>query len=172
MIFVTVGTQLPFDRLVEAVDQWAAERQRDDVLAQVGESAYPAKAIRTVASLPPAEFQATFASASLVVAHAGLGTILSAMELGKPILVMPRRAAMNEHRNDHQLATAERFADRQGVTIAKDESEIAAHLDAVESLEAGERVEATASPMLINAIRTFIAGNQPGPEPTAAVPVR
>src|SRR3954470_10768842 len=36
VIFATVGTQLPFDRLVGAVDRWAATRGDRDVFAQVG----------------------------------------------------------------------------------------------------------------------------------------
>lgn len=172
MIFVTVGTQLPFDRMVSAVDAWAAHAGRDDVIAQVGQSSYKARAIRTVVSLPPAEFQQTFAAASLIVAHAGLGTILSALELGKPIIVMPRRATLQEHRNDHQLATADRFADRQGVAVVHDEKAMAARLDAMESLGVGERIESSASPGLIEAIRDFIGGGQPELEQRSAVPVR
>ena len=38
MIFVTVGTDGPFDRLISTVDQWAGENGRSDVVAQVGRS--------------------------------------------------------------------------------------------------------------------------------------
>ncbi len=37
MIFVTVGEQLPFDRLVRAVDEWAAASGKE-VFAQIGNS--------------------------------------------------------------------------------------------------------------------------------------
>ena len=39
MIFVTVGTQLAFDRMIKAVDEWAGARGRTDVFAQVGPAA-------------------------------------------------------------------------------------------------------------------------------------
>ena len=68
-------------------------------------------------------------SSTAIVAHAGMGTILTALELGKPLLIMPRRAALGEHRNDHQLATAERFAAVDGVKVAFDETEFALKLD-------------------------------------------
>ena len=58
-----------------------------------------------------------------------MGTILTALELGKPLLVMPRRAALGEHRNDHQLATVRRFAELGSVEVALDESELALKLD-------------------------------------------
>ncbi len=57
-------------------------------------------------------------AATAIVAHAGMGTILTALEMGKPLLVMPRRAALGEHRNDHQLATASRFAELGRVKVA------------------------------------------------------
>ena len=40
MIFVTVGTQLPFDRLIRAVDNWAKAAGRRDVFAQIGPASY------------------------------------------------------------------------------------------------------------------------------------
>ena len=47
MIFVTVGHQMPFDRLIAAVDAWAGARGRSDVFAQIGTT-----------SLRPASFNA------------------------------------------------------------------------------------------------------------------
>ena len=35
MIFATVGTQLPFDRLIAAVDRWAGTRPGREVFAQI-----------------------------------------------------------------------------------------------------------------------------------------
>ena len=40
MIFVTVGSQLPFDRLVRAVDDWAAGNGGAAAFAQIGASSY------------------------------------------------------------------------------------------------------------------------------------
>lgn len=52
------------------------------------------------------EFDKLCHDARLIVAHAGMGTIISAMTKGKPIIVFPRIAALGEHRNEHQLATS------------------------------------------------------------------
>jgi hypothetical protein len=41
VIFVAVGTQLPFDRLIGAVDKWAASRGRNDVHAQIASGVAP-----------------------------------------------------------------------------------------------------------------------------------
>jgi UDP-N-acetylglucosamine transferase subunit ALG13 len=106
MIFVTVGVQLPFDRLVRAVDAWAGERMRSDVFAQIGPSQYRPQHIEFRAFVEPPEFRRLVECADAVVAHAGMGSIITALELAKPLIVMPRRAELGEHRNDHQLSTA------------------------------------------------------------------
>ena len=130
MILVAVGTQFPFDRLVETVDKWAANGKRE-VVAQIGPSSYVPDNLQAHSFLPAGEFQALLERADLLVAHCGMGSILSALSHGKPIIVMPRAAAKGEHRNDHQFATAQRFADHPGVTVAWDEEELRNCLDRI-----------------------------------------
>ena len=36
----------------------------------------------------------------MIVAHAGMGTIISAMQHQKPIIIFPRIAALGEHRTN------------------------------------------------------------------------
>ena len=58
MIFLTVGTQLPFDRLVAAVDDWCAARGESDVFGQIcdpGPDGYRPKHFEWVADLDPAD---------------------------------------------------------------------------------------------------------------------
>jgi UDP-N-acetylglucosamine transferase subunit ALG13 len=129
MIFATVGTQLPFDRLLVGLDRWAAANSGIPVLAQVGASQRRFRHIETVGQLSLTEFRARFEAASLVVAHAGMGTILSAAELGKPVILMPRRTKFGEHRNDHQQDTAREMARLSNVTVAEDGEALHAALD-------------------------------------------
>src|SRR5687767_9745951 len=125
MIFVTVGTQLPFDRMIRAVDEWAGKSGNgEEVFAQIGPSDYKPKHIRYSAFIAADEFEHRSREARAVVAHAGMGSIITALTMGKPILVMPRRAAMGEQRNDHQLATARHFLAQGRIGVAADEHEL------------------------------------------------
>jgi UDP-N-acetylglucosamine transferase subunit ALG13 len=124
MIFVTVGTDLPFDRLVKVIDQWARDGAREDVFAQIGEGGWEPSYIPFVRFLQPPEFSACFEEAQLIISHAGMGTILSALYHGKPILVMPKRASLREHRNEHQTDTARRMLEVGRVNVAFDEDEL------------------------------------------------
>jgi UDP-N-acetylglucosamine transferase subunit ALG13 len=156
VIFVTVGTELPFDRLVGVVDDWAGRSGRADVFAQIGDSERHPRHIQYKTFIEPAEYAQRFAAADFIVSHAGMGTILSALQFQKPIVVMPRRAALQEHRNEHQLATARRLDALGKVTVALDEDELRRRLDRLGELKARERIGAYASDGLITALREFI----------------
>jgi len=85
-----------------------------------------------------------------------MGSIITALELGKQIIVMPRRANLGEHRNDHQIATAKYFAEQGRILAAFDEQELFDKLDHLRTLTRDEPLIAGASPSLIATIRTFI----------------
>jgi len=157
LIFVAVGTQLPFDRLVRTVDEWAGRSRRRDVLAQVGPTDYRAQHIETRPFLDPTEFRRCVEQAELTVSHAGMGTIITALELGKAVVVMPRRAQLLEHRNDHQIATARHFLTQGRIRVAFDESALTAELDNLQDARGSERISEYASRPLIDALTTFLA---------------
>jgi UDP-N-acetylglucosamine transferase subunit ALG13 len=156
MIFVTVGDALPFDRLVLTVDQWAKARGRTDVFAQIGASITPPSFIQWTDRLDPREFQSRMRDADVIIAHAGMGTILSALSLGKPVLVFPRRGDLKETRNDHQVATVRRFSAAGMIAAAETEAELIAQLDRLTELIAFPKISPVASPTLVSAVNDFI----------------
>ena len=156
MIFVTVGYQMPFDRLVAGIDEWAGRTPRTEIFAQIGPGKYKPAHMPFVDFMEPTEFIRRVEGCSVMVAHAGMGSILTALQYGKPILVMPRQAALNETRNDHQIATTTRLGIRPGIEVAMDETEIADKLDHLAALERPPKISATASPELIERLRRFV----------------
>jgi exopolysaccharide biosynthesis glucuronosyltransferase PssE len=156
MILVTVGTQAPFDRLVHAVDRWAAAQGRQDILAQTGPTMEPPTHIDWQAYLDAGTFAQRFAGAEVVVAHAGIGTILRAAEIGQPLLVMPRRAHLREHRNDHQLATVASLQEILGLTVAEDEYDLAHRLEHLHEVTAPTALAEDGRAALIDTVRGFL----------------
>ncbi|NIC04152.1 glycosyltransferase [Billgrantia bachuensis] len=113
-LLFTAGTQLAFPRLQQAVRQVAQQRPQWQLTFQAG----PGARLEALTEWPNVharplftndEFQALFDAADLVVTHAGMGNIIACLEAGKPIMMLPRRASLGEHRNDHQMDTAEAF---------------------------------------------------------------
>ena len=128
MIFVTTGTQLPFPRLIDAMEAIAAKSD-ERILAQTGAETGAAARwphLELHSTLRPEAFEAAFREARLIVGHAGIGTVLSAQRFRKPLILLPRRTALGEHRNDHQMATARQLDGRQGLTIAWEADALAA----------------------------------------------
>jgi UDP-N-acetylglucosamine transferase subunit ALG13 len=158
MIFLTTGTQEPFDRLVKAVDE-IAPLLHTEIIAQISKTEYRAKNIETFAFASPSEFSTYFNKAELIISHAGMGTIISALQREKPILIMPRLAHYREHRNDHQLATARVFEKLHYVHVAFDEKELKTKLLSVfeSRLQPLHKIDQYASPELIASIKRFLS---------------
>lgn len=158
MIFVSVGTQLPFERLIKAMDEWASENTEVGVFAQIGATKYRPNTMSFKEKLTPIEYQNYFARADIIVSHAGMGTIITGLEHAKPMVLMPRRFKFGEHRNDHQVGTAERFEKFDLINIVENEESLFERVnhclrdDARENLAGGVNTSET----LIDRIHQFI----------------
>jgi len=134
VIFLTVGTQFPFDRLVKAVDETVGKnRWGGQVLAQVGVGAYCPKNFEAVPSLEKTLFDKHFAEADSIISHAGMGTITMALESRKPLLVMPRLKRHGEVVNDHQLAIARKFEELGYLLVAYEAEDLPAKMEELKS---------------------------------------
>jgi beta-1,4-N-acetylglucosaminyltransferase len=125
MIFVTVGTQFPFDRLVKRLDERMPRvLAGHEVFAQIGDSCYRPASFGYSQLLSKADYEMRMKSASAVISHAGMGTITMALQYGKPLLVLPRLKRFGEVVNDHQVAIAQRFEERGHLLAAYSEDEL------------------------------------------------
>ncbi len=155
-ILITVGAQMPFARLVDSVDRWAAQRPDASVFAQIGDQDPPPAHLHHVAMLLPEQLRSRIVEAEVVVSHAGMGTIITCLELGTPLIIFPREGARRETRNDHQVATAEHFGNRAGIWVASDEDELVRLLDDRSRLGTEAPTAPTTSPRLLDTIRDFV----------------
>jgi beta-1,4-N-acetylglucosaminyltransferase len=128
-VFVTVGTT-SFDALVEAMDseeliQTLIEKGYDSLTIQRGRGAYVPKHVvsatstssrsstsarRTFFKVDVVEFlpslDGVLKDASLVISHAGAGSVFESLSLGKPTLVVVNESLMD----NHQVELAETLA--------------------------------------------------------------
>jgi UDP-N-acetylglucosamine transferase subunit ALG13 len=130
VIFVTIGTSEPFDRLIAALPQDVSE----ELVVQCGESSMRPVGAEVHAYLSYDALVALVRRARVVVCHAGVGTILTALANGRRPIVVPRLARHGEAVDDHQVALARRLADTGLVVLAEDPSlvpQLVADVDAV-----------------------------------------
>jgi UDP-N-acetylglucosamine transferase subunit ALG13 len=158
MIFVTVGTQLPFERLIRAADEWAGNNPGMPVIAQIGLTEYRPVHMEVVNKLDPETYQRHFTQAKVVVSHVGMGTIISGIEAAKPLVLMPRLAKFGEHRNDHQLGTAKKFGDIKSIQIAESVEELKTAI--TRALQQGDNMSGNSSlrisPLLLDKRKGFV----------------
>lgn len=128
-IFVTTGTQEPFDRLIKYIDIWKEYNKGVVIYAQSIKGEYVPHNFQVTGLMTPTEYDAIFKDVDLIIGHAGMGTIIKALELGKPVIVFPREKAEGEHRSDHQKDTVNFLPPVSNIKIAQDAQELWRLLD-------------------------------------------
>ena len=155
MIFLTVGTQFPFDRLVNAVDRAIDDNLIDkEIFAQVGENSYTPRNFKSVNFLDKPRFDSYIRQSSAVISHAGMGTITITLEHEKPLLVMPRRKKYGEVVNDHQVAIAKRFEELNHLLVAYETEELPHKLKQMKTFVPRKRE--TQSEAVVERVRQFL----------------
>lgn len=129
MIFVTVGSMFPFDRLIRAVDELVQRGVITDAIeAQIGDGTYEPKHMPFDRFLSKPDYEAKLKRCDAIIAHAGAGTIALALAHHKPLLVLPRQAKFAEHVNDHQIPTARKFGELEHVLVANEVEDLPTQL--------------------------------------------
>ncbi|RYZ23996.1 MAG: glucuronosyltransferase [Chitinophagaceae bacterium] len=158
-IFVTIGSQEPFARLLGIVDELAREFPSLSFTAQTtrGDS-WHGNHLKVLTFIPPVEFRQYLLDADLIIAHAGIGTILNVLELQKPLIVFPRLGRLHETRDDHQVATARAFAGQGYLNVAEDDAQLRALIVAFLEgrLPRAAPIGSYASPDLLESLSEFI----------------
>lgn len=137
-VVVTLGTMRRYgfrravDHLVRVLPEVLAPDA--EVLWQVGVAEVSDLPIDARVDVPAAELKAAIAQADLVIAHAGIGSCLTALDAGRSPVVLPRRPEHDEHVDGHQEMIA-RELDGRGLAVSRAPE----HLSAADLREAMSR---------------------------------
>lgn len=113
---MAVGTHIqPFERLVQAMDQLAPELEEEVIIQRGNTSHLPGNA-RSFAFAPREEMERLNREARIVVTHGGAGSIVYALQFGKPVVAVPRLERYGEHINDHQVELV-RVLEKEGRVV-------------------------------------------------------
>lgn len=124
MIFVVLGTQkFQFNRLLQTMDKAIEEGKiTEPVFAQIGYSDYVPKHFEFTKFLDSTEFKKKISECDILLAHGGVGTIISGVERNKPVVVWARRKEFGEHVDDHQMQIAGAFAKKNYVLMCEQDN--------------------------------------------------
>jgi UDP-N-acetylglucosamine transferase subunit ALG13 len=135
-VVVSLGTfkDYGFERLVRRLLEILPADA--DVLWQTGDTDVSGLGIVGHHAIPERELIQAIREADVLVAHAGVGTALAALEVGKCPVLVPRRLSHGEHVDDHQIQIARELDGRElALSVEADELTLEHLLDA-----AGRRV--------------------------------
>jgi UDP-N-acetylglucosamine transferase subunit ALG13 len=122
VIFVALGTQAyPFDRLLRGLDG-----VDEELVVQGGASTYRPAGATWFDFLDFPQLLEYVREARVVISHAGVGTVMTAVGEGKRPLVVPRLARHGEAVDDHQLPFARRMHEAGLVLLVEDPAELPA----------------------------------------------
>lgn len=160
MIFASVGSMLPFERLVRGVDEWARDNPGEEVFLQIGETEYQPRYAPFARMVAMTEYRHRLRACDLFVAHVGMGSILQALEDRKQMLMLPRHREWGEHTTDHQIHTAERFGHLPGLKVVDRVEDLHREMSALlrAPLPMGDAICNQASPGLLAGVRDFLNG--------------
>jgi UDP-N-acetylglucosamine transferase subunit ALG13 len=156
VIFVVTGTQAPFDRLLSIIDKWAVNQDTYSVIAQTANSEINFKNMTCFDYLEPDVFNEYFNNADVIIGHAGMGTIIKALENKKKLVVFPRLVKYNEHRNDHQHHTAFGFEKLGLINVAYNEKDLFRYLNSIIDIPVKRKINQNAEKQLLEKISNFI----------------
>jgi UDP-N-acetylglucosamine transferase subunit ALG13 len=146
---------VPFDRLIRMMDDWSQAHPTTKVHAQIGKGEYLPQAMSWTRRISPTEFEGYVKDSDVVVSHAGMGTVITAMQIGRPLVLVPRKAASGEHTTDHQLDTVKWLDGRPGIKIAGTQVALESAIQELMGHDAGnlERIERSAPKIFLDRIR-------------------
>ena len=156
VIFVVTGTQAPFDRLLSIIDKWAVNQDAYSIIAQTANSEINFKNMTCFDYLEPDIFNKYFNNADVIIGHAGMGTIIKALENKKKLVVFPRLVKYNEHRNDHQHHTAIGFQKLGLINVAYNENDLLNYLNNIINIPVKCKISQNAEKKLLEKISNFI----------------
>lgn len=109
MIFVTIGTSSwDFVRLIKEMDIIAGEIN-EEVIMQIGHTKYaPSNAHHFIFSSKE-NIEEFYKDARMIVSHAGVGSIITALKFHRPNVIIPRRKKYGEIIDDHQVDIAKKI---------------------------------------------------------------
>jgi UDP-N-acetylglucosamine transferase subunit ALG13 len=149
VIFATIGTTEPFDRLLGALDALTDE----ELVVQCGDSSARPSRATCIDYVSFDELLEYIRGARFVVSHAGVGTILAVIREGKRPIVVPRRAMFGEAVDDHQVELARRLDELRLVTCVEDPATL---VDAMRSAAPETRPLDDAHPRLVDELRQYV----------------
>jgi len=111
VILVLLGTfNIEFQRPLKAIEHFVANNPiEEEIIVQSGYTNFHSKYFTIIPFMAPAVLDDLYNKASLIITHAGTGSILQGVKKGKKVIAIARLKKYKEHIDDHQLEILKEF---------------------------------------------------------------
>jgi len=112
MILILLGTiKLEFVRPLKEIEKLCKKGIiKDHIIVQSGFTNYTSKYFEVIPFIKPQRLEELIEQSTLVITHAGTGSVLSALKKNKKIIAVARYFELNEHVDNHQLDLLNEFS--------------------------------------------------------------
>lgn len=121
-LFVPLGTQkFSFDRIVNELNNLVLQGRysaNEIVMQSMSYNVKPSFIAHEI--IPLDTFNRYMDNAEIIIIHAGVNSIMSSMQRGKPLIIVPRMKEFGEHVDNHQLEIAHLMENKYNVLVAYD----------------------------------------------------
>jgi len=149
-VFGTIGSTYPLDRMTKALDE-LAKNKKYDVFVQTGKGGYSPIKAKFAQMLEYGQFVKRLNWADVIVSHAGAGSIIDLIGLGKPIILFPRLKKFGEAVDDHQLEICKAFKEKYNLEYTINQNEL------IELIKKAKKsIKSKENKVLVNKIKEII----------------
>ena len=105
MILVTLGTQKQdFSRLLKYIEE---SNIKDEIIVQAGYTKFNSNKMKIFDFINYDDMERYIEKADLIITHAGTGSVLTPLKMGKKVIVCSRLSKYGEHVDNHQKQLTE-----------------------------------------------------------------
>lgn len=114
MILVCLGTfDIQFPRPLMAIEDLCKKGVlNDEIIVQNGHTEFISPFLKMIPFIDPFNLDKLYNKASIIITHAGTGSILKGVKMGKKVISIPRLKKYDECVDDHQLEIQNEFSKR------------------------------------------------------------
>ena len=156
MILVLLGTfQIEFPRPLMVIEQLLQENKlQEKVIVQNGFTNFNSSLLDMRPFMSSEELDQLYKEARIIITHAGTGSLMKGIKMGKKIISIPRLKKYGEHIDDHQLEIHTELANLQYIYPWNDGDSLEKILIDIENFHPAEYISHKND--MINYLKSYI----------------